>query len=95
MIQHRKRGDVDCVLDTKYKVAGSASTADISQVQMYADLMNCCSAFLVYPEELKQPLRIQAGGVEVRSLVFDLSEDLEVAGRRFLNDLLSREGVSA
>jgi len=77
-----------CVLDTKYKVHAGPATDDISQVVAYADLKGTREAVLIYPVPLHYPLDIAWGAKHVRSMMFSIDGDLEVAGRRFLDTLL-------
>lgn len=85
-----------CVLDTKYKIPDQPSMDDIEQVVAYAVANNCTEAILVYPQPLKQKLDVHWGeAVHVRSVVFDLSGDLEGAGKSFLAELLGSCGHSA
>lgn len=76
-----------CVLDTKYKKPPKPDTSDIAQVVAYAEAAGCKHAVLLYPSELTTRIHGTVGGIEVHSMVFDLSGDLRVAGQRFLHDL--------
>jgi 5-methylcytosine-specific restriction enzyme subunit McrC len=92
MIQSRSGGRALCVLDTKYKRPDRPSNEDISQVVTYALLERCDQAVLVYPGPLAMPLDIRIGAVRVRSLTFDLGDELERAGQKFLVELLDSIG---
>ena len=82
-------GQVRCVLDTKYKLPpGKPAERDIYQVVAYAQDRDCLEAVLIYPAPLANPLDTQWGAVRVRSLVFNLSGNLDVAGQEFMNQLL-------
>ena len=82
-------GRVRCVLDTKYKLPpGKPSEQDIYQVVAYAQDRDCPEAVLIYPAPLSNPLDTQWGTVRVRSLVFNLSGNLDVAGHEFMTQLL-------
>ena len=80
-------GDAVCVLDTKYKTASKPVADDVAQVVAYAEAKGCQSAVLIYPGLLATLSDIQVGGVQVRSMNFDLSGDLEEAGRLLLQQL--------
>jgi hypothetical protein len=72
------------VVDTKYKVPDSPSTADVSQVVAYAEAKGCQEAVLVYPIPLKKPLRdTRIGKIRVRTLAFRLDGDLDTNGLSF------------
>lgn len=95
LVLYRRRDRVPvAVLDTKYKAAGAATSADVSQVVTYAELKGCRDAFLIFPRELGQPLDARIGGMRVRSLAFSLEGDLEAAGGAFLRRLLAEVAVS-
>lgn len=83
-----RNGDKVWVLDTKYKVPKSADTADIQQIVAYAESMETNDGILIYPRRLPGAARYQVGGTTVRILAFDLDGDLNVAGERFVAELL-------
>jgi len=78
---------VHYVLDTKYKVPDKVDNNDIHQIVAYANALNCQNAILIYPQNLKQPLNIKHGDIQVRSLTFSLNSDLNQAGKTFLTSL--------
>jgi 5-methylcytosine-specific restriction enzyme subunit McrC len=78
-----------CVLDTKYKTPDKPSNEDISQVVTYAKLKECQNAVLIYPTPLALPLDAWFGDVRVHSMTFSLGGNLEQAGQRFLQQLIS------
>ena len=80
---------VENMLDTKYKTPDHPSSADISQVVTYAEIKGCHDAMLVYPKPLNTPLDEKLGRIRVRALAFSIDGDLEEAGARFAQDLLS------
>lgn len=81
----RHSGQVQAVLDTKYKVpTQSPQTADVAQVVAYAAAKGASAAYLIYPQPLAVPLDIAVGGVRVRSLTFGLDGDLALAGQALL-----------
>ncbi|MCK4504648.1 MAG: restriction endonuclease [Candidatus Aegiribacteria sp.] len=84
-------GNSVAVLDTKYKWpdSGKPSNDDINQVVAYAELKGCGEAILIYPVKLEKPVDIMIGDIHVRSLTFDLDNDLDLAGNEFLRDLFS------
>lgn len=76
------------VLDTKYKTSGKPDETDINQVHTYATQLGVGEAWLIYPKPLEEPLDItMASGVRIRSVAFDIGDDLEAAGRRFLSEI--------
>jgi len=79
---------VRCVLDTKYKISGNVSAADVEQVVAYAEAKGCRQAVLLYPTTLDRPLDARVGSIRVRSLTFALDGDLESAGRILLGNLI-------
>lgn len=79
-----------CVLDTKYKAPEYADQNDIYQVNAYAGLKGCPSAFLVYPSTTVRHLDVQIGTTRIQNLVFRIDQDLDLAGGEFLNALLTR-----
>ncbi|NLG27508.1 MAG: restriction endonuclease [Chloroflexi bacterium] len=74
-----------CVLDTKYKKESAAP--DVHQIVAYAQSVGCRYALLVYPGPLAVPVSAEAGDISIRSLIFDVGGDLELAGERMLADL--------
>jgi 5-methylcytosine-specific restriction enzyme subunit McrC len=78
-----------CVLDTKYKRPTSVSPADVQQVVAYAVAAGCSEAFLVYPVPLARPFDATIGHIRVRSLIFDVSQALELAGQTILRALVN------
>jgi 5-methylcytosine-specific restriction enzyme subunit McrC len=75
------------VLDTKYKDVTSPSNEDVNQVVVYAELMGCTDAFLVYPRAPARALDVRIGAIRVRSVVFSLDGDLQLGGRELLSTL--------
>lgn len=89
VVVERQSGVVRWVLDTKYKTPTVApSTEDIAQVVAYAQRTGAPEAILIYPAPLPRPIDLRLGPLRVRSLVFDLTNDLEAAGQHFVNALL-------
>jgi 5-methylcytosine-specific restriction enzyme subunit McrC len=74
------------VLDTKYKVDATPSTADVSQVVTYAQALGCRHAVLVYPGARK-PFRADVGDITVTTATFSIADDLEASGRAFLAEI--------
>jgi len=75
------------VLDTKYKSMETPTEADIQQVVAYAVEMGTGQAVLVYPSAEIRAIQAKVGHVEVSSLSFDLAEDYDQEGERFLDRL--------
>jgi len=82
---------VRCVLDTKYKTNQTPLPGDVSQVATYAIAKNCKEAVLVYPTNSIHPYDqfIGDSDIRVRSISFDLNDDIEAAGRIFLGQLFA------
>jgi 5-methylcytosine-specific restriction enzyme subunit McrC len=76
------------VLDTKYKKDMTPSNDDINQVVAYAQLKDCRDAVLIYPTKFIHTVDTPFGqGHRLRSLSFDLSGDLDQAGKALLDGL--------
>lgn len=75
------------VLDTKYKLDPFPATEDVQQVIAYANHLEVGDAFLIYPSSGSVPCDFTSGSIRVRSCVFDLSQDLDRAGRQLLFQL--------
>ena len=84
-------GRILAVIDTKYKAPQSVGNSDAYQIHAYAAHEGCRNAILIYPRPLPTMLDTQWGesGIRVRSLAFDLEGDLERAGSRLKEELLS------
>jgi 5-methylcytosine-specific restriction enzyme subunit McrC len=78
------------VMDTKYKV-GNPTANDIEQVAAYAEAKRCKEAILVYPEGSDNRLNGIVGDIRIRSATFSLSDDPDLAGRRFVKESLGIE----
>ncbi|MEZ4863171.1 MAG: hypothetical protein R3C14_17760 [Caldilineaceae bacterium] len=81
-------GAVHAVLDTKYKIPITPATADIAQVVAYAEAKGAREAILIYPQPLAEPLDVCIGQIRVRTLTFNLADELATAGQAFLQGLL-------
>ena len=84
-------GQTEYVLDTKYKTPDKPANADIYQVVAYAKAKNCREAILIYPTPLPQPLDTMWDDIHVRSLIFDVSQDLEKAGHSFIGKIINNK----
>jgi 5-methylcytosine-specific restriction enzyme subunit McrC len=82
-------GEPLCVLDTKYKRPNSPSTADIEQVTTYAYSKGCSKAFLIYPAFLPTKQEIKVNDISIHCATFSLEDDLEIAGKQFLDNLMA------
>lgn len=89
VLYDKTTGQARCVLDTKYKLPEHIANADIYQVGYYAEAKRCREGVLIYPQNPPMELEARPGGVRVRALAFDLSGDLEQAGERLVERLLS------
>lgn len=87
VIYDRESNKPLCVLDTKYKAGKRISPVDYNQVVAYADALHCHSAFLIYPKLLEEPFDEQWGSIRVKTLCFDINDDLDLAGEQLLNRL--------
>ena len=77
-----------CVLDTKYKTPEQIHTSDVSQVVAYADAKHVRKAALIFPAQ--PPIdRLDVGDVSVSCVSFDLSGDLDKAGRVLIGRIRS------
>nr|WP_255604482.1 McrC family protein [Oscillochloris sp. ZM17-4] len=76
------------VLDTKYK--RDVKTDDIAQVVAYAEITGCTEAILIYPTMPERPIDTRIGAIRVRSVVFDLDDDIQQAGQRLLGKLFDQ-----
>jgi len=81
-------GNALCVLDTKYKAKEKPETDDVAKVVTYAEMKGCQKAFLIYPAPLSIPYNGKFGKIQVKSMVFPLSGDIEKAGHIFMKSLL-------
>jgi 5-methylcytosine-specific restriction enzyme subunit McrC len=82
-------GEAVAILDTKYKRDGEIVHADIYQVVTYATKLGTSRAFLVYPSAVTPEQRLAIRQITVQSLVFNLGEDIEEAGKVFCSKLLA------
>jgi 5-methylcytosine-specific restriction enzyme subunit McrC len=93
VIYSTSTGKPICVADTKYKAQGKPTPDDFAQVVTYAKLKDCTHAFLIYPIRLPTELNVNMNDIRVQSLTFDLSYDLEKAGKKFIEALLKNIDV--
>jgi 5-methylcytosine-specific restriction enzyme subunit McrC len=76
------------VLDTKYKASELPAQDDIHQIAFYAGELKVDHAMFVYPSTLAKHFHmLHANKITIESLVFDIGQAPEVAGRTFLNSL--------
>lgn len=92
VIYRRDTGEAAFVLDTKYKTPDHPSSADVHQAIAYAHTKAAPQAVLVYPRTLPAPMNTDTRGIRLRSAVFALDGDLEVAGQKFLTQLFRFSG---
>ena len=93
VLYDRERGEVVCVIDAKYKSDERPDTSDVSQMVGYAKAKGTSEAFLLYPEELDEPLDIRLDDVHIRDQVFSLEDDLQENGENFLSELSDSLGI--
>jgi 5-methylcytosine-specific restriction enzyme subunit McrC len=75
------------VLDTKYKNPGKPAKSDINQIITYAKAKNCQRAILIYPTPVDQPMHVQIGDIQLRTLTFAIDTDIDEAGHQFISQL--------
>ncbi|MGZ4891120.1 MAG: McrC family protein [Halobacteriota archaeon] len=80
------------VLDTKYKTHKVPEQEDVNQVAIYAKLMGCTNAILIYPSDESNCEEAYFEGVTIRSLKFDISKPADQGGKEFLNGLYQTIG---
>jgi 5-methylcytosine-specific restriction enzyme subunit McrC len=88
MLVDRRTGQVETILDTKYKTKVKPDEGDIAQVVAYATRAGCSDAVLIYPTGEIDQIDYTIGQIRVRSLGFDIRSDLDTAGVEFCNQLL-------
>jgi 5-methylcytosine-specific restriction enzyme subunit McrC len=89
ILADKRSGGALAVLDTKYKSAELPTEADIQQVVAYAVEIGVKHAFLLFPHSQSRPISVRVGDIDVRSLVFDISRDLDDAGYACLQQIRS------
>jgi 5-methylcytosine-specific restriction enzyme subunit McrC len=77
VVRDRMSGKPLSVIDTKYKINGQPAESDIQQVVAYAVQLGVSRAYLIYPFEIEQPIKVEVGGIRVSTLGIDLSSPLE------------------
>ncbi|MEM7594886.1 MAG: restriction endonuclease [Cyanobacteria bacterium P01_A01_bin.83] len=88
LICDRMTGKTLYVLDTKYKNPKQPSNSDIYQIITYATSQNCPRAILIYPQPLEVAIDRDLGNnINLRTLIFSLEDNLEIAGQTFLQNL--------
>ncbi len=89
-------GETVAVLDTKYREPDNENpdTSEVNQVLGYAKKMETDRAVLVYPVKLDNRFPLQIDDVTIDCLQFDLKDDLENNGSKFLDSLAATLGRS-
>lgn len=87
LLRERETDQILAVLDTKYKRASGPSNDDIAQLVAYATSERTDKAILIYPSSQTQFYSVRIGEIEVRALCFELDQDLNQAGRVFIQQL--------
>ena len=87
VLTERQSGRVLSVLDTKWKSAEKPTNADLYQIAFYANSRHSPTAALIYPKPLAQPLDSMIRDIRFKSLVFDVSAEVDHAGKRFMIEL--------
>lgn len=86
-----KDGKACCVLDTKYKSPDKIKNPDIFQISYYARSKDCHDAVLIYPKTQNEPFDEPLKDIRVRFLSFPLDEDLDNAGKIFMEQLFETQ----
>jgi 5-methylcytosine-specific restriction enzyme subunit McrC len=89
VIKSRETNAVVCVLDTKYKKDPASKAKDVKDIIAYAAKMQTSNAFLIYPSGDIESFDYQVGTIKVRSLILDISRNVQYSGVTFVDDLLS------
>ena len=89
VLKDARTDTVLAVLDTKYKRKATPDNADIQQIIAYAVSVGTENAFLIYPSPVTGIIDDRVGPVRIRSIVFNIGEDPELAGQKFLETLLT------
>jgi 5-methylcytosine-specific restriction enzyme subunit McrC len=92
LIKNLETGKAAAVLDTKYKRDLSYKDSDVYQVVAYATRTSSPKAFLIYPTNIIEDFRLSNWGdtdLEVIGGYYNLAEDLEIAGRSFVDFIVS------
>ena len=89
ILADKRSGQAFAVVDTKYKSAELPTESDIQQVVAYAVEIGVKRAFLLYPHSRSSPIHVRVGDIDVRSLAFDISGDLNDAGYPCIQQLSS------
>ena len=79
--------EVCCIMDTKYTKTPQSRIEDVKQAVAYATKMKTKRAFLVYPSREIKSFNCSVGDIQVGSLVFDISGEIEASGHSFLESL--------
>ena len=90
VLHDRESGAAIAVLDTKYKLAGLPSAADLQQVVSYAVELGVTRAWLVYPFGISRPIRVRVGNVDVETVGIDLDRPIEESGRDFIETICAQ-----
>ncbi len=86
-------GNTCFVLDTKYKAPDQPAADDVEAVVAYAVAKDCRDAILIYPAPLPNPISGYFGAnIRVRSVVFNLSGNLDAAGSAMVSALMDGVG---
>lgn len=88
LILQDRAGETLLVLDTKYKGVDRPALDDLYQVTFYAREFHCDRAGLIYPQGVAQPLNGINREVAYHTLVYDLAQPLEQAGKRLVEEIL-------
>jgi 5-methylcytosine-specific restriction enzyme subunit McrC len=87
VLYDRESGEAICIIDTKYKAPTRPETADVSQMVGYAKAKDTSETFLLYPEDLDEPLDVPFSDIRIRNMTFNLDNDLQTNGETLLREL--------
>lgn len=87
VITERETARVWAVLDTKWKAPTQPANSDIYQITFYANSRQSPRAILIYPTPLRYPLNAYIDNIHLHTLIFDVSDNIEIAGQTFLAQL--------
>ena len=87
ILKDKVSGQPLAIMDTKYKAAMAPTEADIQQVVAYAVETGVTKAFLVYPSSQSNFLKARVGAIDVTSVAFDISKEIDASGKIFIEQI--------
>jgi hypothetical protein len=89
IIKDKSTESVLFVMDTKDKDNENPIASDVEEIIAYTYAKQCNDAILISPIRLTNPFIENRYGIRVRWLSFCLKEDIEEAGKDFLEQLFT------